>query len=147
MEVAGVENAVQELMTFDVGSILCGVWITQVQEINQNWEITPVHHAPDYVKGVLNLRGHIVTVIDLRQKFSYPIVDLHPEMRIVVVRCDEENIGLLVDCVQDVISVDMSCIDAPPSNMSGINGAFFSGVYTTTNGLVAIVDIEAVIRL
>lgn len=145
MEAETVENTVQELVTFDVGSILCGVEIIQVQEINQNWTITPVHHAPSYVRGVINLRGHIVTVIDLREKFGCEVLDLHPEMRIIVVKCDEESIGLLVDCVQDVVPIDMSCINSPPTNMNGLNGAFFSGVCTTPHGLVAILNVEAVL--
>lgn len=146
MEATAVANASHELIIFDVGDILCAVSITQVQEINQNLGITSVHHAPAYVKGVLNLRGQIVSVIDLRQKFGFEALELHPEMRIVVVRFAEENIGLLVDRVQDVMRADAGDITVPPANVSGVSGTFFSGIYRMQQGLVAIVNLEEILK-
>ena len=146
METQAVANASEALIVFHVGELLCGVSITHVQEITQNVEITPVHHAPEYVKGVVNLRGRIVTVIDLRKTFGLERVELHPEMRIVIVRFGEENTGLLVDRVQDVMQADQCDIEAPPGNVCGVSGAFFRGVYKKEKGLVAVVNLEEMLR-
>ena len=146
MEAVAVESAVHELIIFQVGNILCAASIAQVQEINQNLRITPVHHAPEYVKGVVNLRGQIVTVIDLGQKFGVEAVEQHTDRCIVVVRFAKELIGLLVDDVQDVIWAHASDIEATPGNVSGIQGAFFSGIYKMSQGLVAIVNFEEVLK-
>lgn len=147
METLAVANTGQELIVFRVGEILCGVSITHVQEITQNFEITPVHHAPDCVKGVVNLRGQIVTVIDLRKTFGLEAAELHPEMRIVVVRFAEERIGLLVERVQDVMQAGHYDLEAPPGNVCGVSGAFFSGVYKMEKSLVAVVNLEEILRV
>lgn len=146
METLAVANTGQALIVFRVDEILCGVSITQVQEITQNVEITPVHHAPECVKGVVNLRGQIVTVIDLRKTFGLEAAELHPEMRIVVVKFAEESIGLLVERVEDVMQADQYDLEAPPGNICGVSGAFFRGVYKMEKSLVAVVNLEEILR-
>jgi purine-binding chemotaxis protein CheW len=139
-------STVQEHAVFRVGDMLCGVDISAVQEINKHLEITTVYHAPKFVRGVLNLRGQIVTVIDLRNKFGLPSVPINEEMRIVIVRTGGENIGLLVDGVDDVVLANPRDLEAPPSNLGGISGDFFTSIYKTEEGLVALLDIEAILR-
>ena len=137
METLAVVDASQALIVFHVGELLCCARITHVQEITQNCEMTPVHHAPECVNGVVNLRGQIVTVIDLRKTFGLERLELHPEMRIVVVRFAEERIGLLVERVQDVMQADHYDIEAPPGNVCGVSGAFFREPrYLASNALL-----------
>nr|NJM00970.1 purine-binding chemotaxis protein CheW [Desulfobacula sp.] len=112
-----------ELAIFQIGDMLCGLHTRHVQEINHNFEITPVHRAPDYVRGVINLRGEIITVIDLHQKFGLPPDEVRDDTQVVVVWYEEELIALLVDNIYDVINAHHADISAPPSNVDGISGA------------------------
>lgn len=128
---------VQEWIVLEVGNLLCGVALTQIQEINKQIEMTPVHQAPAYVRGVINLRGQIVTVVDLRAKFGLPPLELNEERCIVVVRWTGENIGLLADRIQDIIVAEADDILEPPANISGVTGTFFSGIYPMEHELVA----------
>ena len=128
---------VREWIVLEVGNIRCGIAITQIQEINKQIAMTPVHHAPAYVRGVINLRGQIVTVVDLRVKFGLPPLELDEDRCIVVVRWSGESIGLLADRIQDIVVADAADILDPPANICGVTGAFFSGIYPMEQGLVA----------
>src|SRR3989442_1916714 len=94
---------VREWIVLEVGNIRCGVAITQIQEINKQIAMTPVHQAPAYVRGVINLRGQIVTVVDLRSKFGLPPLELNEERCIVVVRWVGGNIAPMAGTTQDII--------------------------------------------
>jgi purine-binding chemotaxis protein CheW len=138
-----------ELALFQTGEMLCGLDTHNVQEINHNFEITPVHRAPDYVRGVINLRGEIVTVIDLHQKFNLPPDVANSESddtQVVVVRYEEECIALLVDNIYDVVNAHKYDISTPPSNIDGINAAFINGVYRMENDLVIVLDLEELLK-
>ena len=145
MNISTTDQTTYELIIFQVGDILCGAEILQVQEINKHLDITPVHHAPPYVRGVLNLRGQIITIVDLREKFGFPARAFDEDMRIVIVRFNGENIGLLVDGIQDVLRAAVSDIEPSPANVSGVSGAFFSGVYKMSRGLVALVNLDEIL--
>jgi purine-binding chemotaxis protein CheW len=137
---------VREWIVLEVGNIRCGIAITQIQEINKQIDMTPVHHAPAYVRGVINLRGQIVTVIDLRVKFGLPPLELDEERCIVVVRWSGESIGLLADRIQDIAVADAADILDPPANIRGVTGAFFSGIYPMEQGLVAFLRLSELLK-
>jgi purine-binding chemotaxis protein CheW len=135
-----------EWIVLEVGNIRCGIPITQIQEINKQLAMTPVHHAPAYIRGVINLRGQIVTVVDLRVKFGLPPLDLDEERCIVVVRWSGESIGLLADRIQDIVVADAADILDPPANIRGVTGAFFSGIYPMEQGLVAFLRLPELLK-
>ena len=135
-----------EWIVLEVGNIRCGIPITQIQEINKQLDMTPVHHAPAYVRGIINLRGQIVTVVDLRVKFGLPPLDLDEERCIVVVRWSGESIGLLADRIQDIVVADAADILDTPANIRGVTGAFFSGIYPMEQGLVAFLRLPELLR-
>jgi purine-binding chemotaxis protein CheW len=137
---------VREWVVLEVGNIRCGIAITQIQEINKQIDMTPVHHAPAYVRGVINLRGQIVTVVDLRVKFGLPPLELDEERCIVVVRWSGESIGVLADRIQDIVVADAADILDPPANICGVTGAFFSGIYPMEQGLVAFLRLPEVLK-
>ena len=147
-ETSGLLAPVQvcEWIVLEVGNIRCGIPITRIQEINKQLDMTPVHHAPAYVRGVINLRGQIVTVVDLRVKFDLPPLDLDEERCIVVVRWLGESIGLLADRIQDIVVADAADILDPPANIRGVTGAFFSGIYPMEQGLVAFLRLPELLK-
>ncbi len=136
-----------ELATFFVGDALCGMDILKVQEINKLMEMTVVPQAPDYVKGILNLRGQIVTIIDLAGKLGLDETALGDDPRNIIVNAPGEHIGLLVKQISDVVMADPEKIEPAPANMSGIQGNYFLGVYKTENKLIGILDTEQVLKM
>jgi purine-binding chemotaxis protein CheW len=130
----------RELAIFMVGDMPCGLDTELVQEIIKNSQITVVHRAPEFVTGVINLRGEIATVIDLRIKFQMPPSETGQSKEIVVVRHGDEAIGLLVDGVNDVVIANMDSISPPPSNVGNIAGAFFDGIFAMEQELVSVLN-------
>lgn len=139
------ESATRDVILFRVGEILCGLGIEDVQEIKKLEGLTHVFLAPSYVKGVINLRGQIVTIIDLRTRFDLEPQKAGRESWVVVVRRGEEYIGLLVDEVDDVVGADADFLAPPPGNLSGIQGHFFAGILQMEGALVALLDRDRII--
>jgi purine-binding chemotaxis protein CheW len=136
-----------EFVTFYAGDLLIGVDIHNVEEINRQVEVTPVPQAPPQVRGVINLRGEVVTVLDLREVLDMGNTDINEHTRTVVVTSGNEQIGLLVDRIADVILAREDRIDPQPANVSGIDGHYFKGVYKLDNSLLIILDVDAVIAV
>jgi len=140
------KNKTVELASFYVGNALCGMDILNVQEINKNIEMTKVPQAPEYVLGVLNLRGRIVTIIDLGRKVGLSPTKLSSESRNIVVNSKDEYVGLLVDRISDVELAERDKVEPPPANIGGVQGKFFEGVFKTRNSLIGILNVEEVLK-
>ena len=139
------KNKVLELATFYIGDALCGIDILNIQEINRNMDIAWVPHAKEYVKGVLNLRGQIVTVIDLGKKLGLAPANTTSENRNIIVNSQDEYIGFLIDQISDVLLADPDKIEPAPANISGVKGKYFQGVLKTESSLIGILSIDAVL--
>ena len=135
-----------ELATFYVGDSLYGMDILRVQEINRLMDFTMVPQSPEYVMGIMNLRGQIVTVIDLSKKLGLPETDLNEESRNIIVNDQGEYIGLLVDRISDVVRTDTDKIEPPPSNMGGVQGRFLQGVFKMDKNLIGILNVEELLK-
>lgn len=135
-----------ELATFYVGEALCGINILNIQEINKHFEITKVPQSSDFVVGILNLRGKIVTIIDLGKKLELSKIDNNKDRRNIIVSSKDEHIGLLVDSISDVVSSNEDQIEPSPSNLNGIKGKYFSGVLKTEDKLIGILNINEVLK-
>lgn len=136
-----------ELATFYIGQALCGMNILQIQEINKIMQLTPVPQAPEYVKGVLNLRGKIVTIIDLAKKLGLGNTEVDDNTRNIIINTHDGSAGVLVSKISDVVSAEKNTMEKPPSNMKGIQGKFFAGVYKMENTLVGVLDLEKVLSI
>ena len=141
------DKKIVELATFYVGNGICGMDILKVQEINKLMQMTKVPQAPDYVMGILNLRGQIVTIIDLGKKLGLGETDISDDPRNIIVNSSGGHVGLLVKKIGDVVAADMTKLERAPANMSGIQGEFFTGVYKTKKYLIGILDIDKVLRI
>lgn len=139
------QNQSVELATFYVGEALCGMDILNVQEINKLMDMTKVPQAPGYVTGILNLRGQIVTVIDLGKKLGLSPTDLSESTRNIIVNADNEYIGLLVSRISDVVEAKWEKVEEPPANIGGVQSAFFKGVFKTKDRLIGILDVNKVL--
>jgi len=139
-------NQSVEMATFYVGNALFGMDILKVQEINKILDMTVVPQAPEYVKGILNLRGQIVTIIDLGIKLGLSSIEVGPETRNIIVNSKNEYIGLLVDRIGDVERTTEDNIEAPPANIGGVKAKYFEGVYKKENSLIGILNVEKVLK-
>jgi purine-binding chemotaxis protein CheW len=134
-----------QFATFYVGHMLLGIDIRVVQEINRQSEITQVPHAPEYVRGVINLRGDVATVVDLRTILGLPKSDNSRQTRNLIVHHRGESIGLLVDRISDILTLSGDEIGPPPTNVDGVDGRLMSGVCTLDSEIVVLLDIDEVL--
>ncbi|MEO1496846.1 MAG: chemotaxis protein CheW [Planctomycetota bacterium] len=135
----------QQYATFYVGELLLGVDIRLVQEINRQLDITPVPNAPAHVRGVINLRGEVATVIDLRHVLGLEPSEETRDTRNLIVHSQDEAIGLLVDKISDILTLRPEDIATPPSNIKGIDCRYFRGVHNRETEIVVLLDVEQVL--
>ena len=149
--------------TFRLGDRLFGLDLMMIREINRILDITPVPHAKKHIRGLINLRGQIVTILDLgvrlgltRQEIidtSHNII-LKTTAELASVRHDgakpyttsNDLVGFLVDAIGDVVEADESTIEPPSANVSEAEGGFLSGVIKTDTGLLVLLDINEVLH-
>ncbi len=134
-----------ELVTFHVGGTICGLSIQDVQEVNPVGDITSVPQAPPYLKGILNLRGQIITVIDVSEKLGLGATDKDRQNRIVIVQDKGEASGLLVSRMGDVIIAERAKIEPAPANVGAIQSAFFEGILNEQGSITGILNLERVL--
>jgi len=136
-----------QFSSFYLDDTLCGINIEQVQEINEHLQITKVPTAPDYVSGIMNLRGQIVTIINLSMKIGLIPSGISPTSRVIITSFKGEFIGLLVDKVAEVVTTSQKKIAKSPANIKGVQGKFFKGVFhTSDNELMAVLNIEVILN-
>ncbi len=137
-----------QFTSFYLHETLCGIDINQVQEINADLSITKVPLAPEYVMGIKNLRGQIVTVINQSLKIGYAPSAIGKTSRIIIVNSADEYIGLLADKINDVVTAPKSAISESPSNIKGAQGRFFNGVLKSSGReLMAILNLKEVLAI
>jgi purine-binding chemotaxis protein CheW len=140
-----VQGEAAALCTFYIGRHQFGIDILKIREINKNRTITTVPQAQEYILGVMNLRGRIVSVIDLAKKLGLAFTVRGKKSRTIIVSSQDEYIGLLVDRIGDVVPVRTEDVAPPPANIGGVIGSFTEGVLKTGSGLIGILDVEAVL--
>ena len=135
-------EATEHLATFFLDREEYGVDVKQVQEIRRVAEITSVPRAPEFVRGVINLRGRILPVLDLRRRLALGEVVVDRDSRIVVVRVQDRLLGLLVDGASQVLKVPISHIEAAPEEVVQKGGDYIRGVAKLADRLIILVDLE-----
>lgn len=133
-----------QLVTFRMGNEEFALDILKVQEINRIVDITGVPKAPDFVKGVINLRGRVIPVVDIRKKFHLKIKNATKETRIIVVNIMSKTIGLIVDSVSEVLRIDSSTIQPPPPLIAGLDSDYIKGVGKLDDRLIILLDIDKI---
>ncbi|MDI6871737.1 MAG: chemotaxis protein CheW [Bacillota bacterium] len=134
-----------QLVVFNLAGEDFGVPIAQVREIIRLVPITAIPKAPPSVLGIINLRGKIIPVISLRQRFGFPKETNDDATRIVVSELKGEIAGFVVDAVTEVLRLDEAAIDLPPESASGVDAAFIKGVAKIDERLVIVLDLEKVL--
>lgn len=135
----------RQLVVFDLNEEAYGVDISQVREIIRMQEITRVPRAPAFIVGIINLRGKVIPVVDLRARFSMPETERTDEHRIVVVDVDGQDIGMVVDAVKEVSRVRSSSIEPPSTVITTNDSEYLTGIVKTDEKLIILLDIAKVI--
>jgi len=135
----------RQYLTFALGAEEYGVEILKVQEIKGYSSITPIPNTPSYVKGVMNLRGSIIPIVDLRAKLSMAEAAYNQFTVIIVVRVGAKTVGVVVDAVSDVLNIPLKDIQPTPDFGSQVDARFISGLAKASERLVVLLDIEKVL--
>ncbi len=154
----------RQLTPFRLGDNLLGINVLVIREINRNLDITPVDRAPEYVAGLLNLRGQIITVLDLGVRLGLGTRPITSHSCCIVLKTNDElqqvvgidpaldstssdSVGLLVDGVEDIITIQDAEIEPAPANVGELDGTFVSGVIKLDGNLVVVLNLSAVITV
>ncbi len=130
------------LVAFTLGREEYGVEINSVQEIIRAADITPVPGAPVHVTGVINLRGKIIPVVDLRRRFGLPEIEANEEQRIIIVEIGEKRLGMLVDGVSQVIRIPSAVIEEIPEEATTLDENYIKGIGKLEGRLIVILDLN-----
>ena len=131
-----------QFLTFSLGEELYGVDILRVQEIKGYTAVTKIPNTPPHIKGVLNLRGTIVPIVELRTKFGLPTIEYTMFTVIVVVVVRDKVMGLIVDAVSDVLDIEKKDIQAAPEFGAKADVTFLNGIGKSGDKLIALLDID-----
>jgi purine-binding chemotaxis protein CheW len=139
---SGSDDEVFQRVTFQLENETYGINVMQVQEILRYSEIAAVPGAPDYVLGIINLRGNVVTVIDTRSRFGLMPADITDNSRIVIIEAEKQVIGILVDSVAEVVYLKKSEMEVAPHVGTEESSQFIQGVTNRDDGLLILVDLN-----
>jgi purine-binding chemotaxis protein CheW len=136
----------EQVVVFELAGEAFGVEIGRVQEINRMLPITSLPESPDFVRGVINLRGHVTPVVDLRRRFGLPHAEETAHSRIVVVMSDQgEWVGVIVDAVSEVLRMPLDAIEPPASMVVTSDQTFLRGIAKLSDRMVIMLDLDRVL--
>ncbi len=143
--VEGSSEEFLQLVSFNIGGEEFGVDILKVQEINRMVTVTAVPNSPSFVDGVINLRGKVIPIIDLRTRFGMQRKEHDKNTRIIVVELNKGNVvGFVVDAVSEVLRIPRSVTEPPPTVVAGINADYITAVGKLEDKLLILLDLEKV---
>jgi purine-binding chemotaxis protein CheW len=132
----------RQLVVFDLAGESYGVDINAVREIIRIQQVTHVPDAPDYVEGVMNLRGNVIPVIDLRKRLGLKVGEANAESRVVVVDIAGQGIGVIVDAVREVLRIANSAVEPASAVITTEDSFYLQGIAKLENRLLILLDIE-----
>jgi purine-binding chemotaxis protein CheW len=135
----------RQLVVFQLGAEFYGVEIARVHEIIRLQAVTRVPRAPAFVEGVINLRGKVIPVVDLRRRFGLPTADHTRASRIVVVEIGDQVVGVVVDGVSEVLRVNGATVEPPSPVVAGIDSEYIHGIAKLDDRLVILLDLDRVL--
>lgn len=143
----GVETGSKQVVGFRLHQEEYGIEITKIQEIILLGEITRIPQVPDYIEGLINLRGSVIPIIDLRKRFNLQATPYTDETRIVVANVREKTIGAIVDAVTQVIRVSSSQIDPAPQTVMAMGREHIAGLAKLDGRLLILLDIDKLLDM
>lgn len=142
LEASQSSNEEVQLVAFKLGGEEYGVSITQVQEIIRRREPTRIPQTPNFIEGVINLRGNLIPIIDLKKRFKLPEVEFDENSRIIIVEVEGQTVGIIVDAVSEVLRISQDAIEPPPPGVATIEAEYLKGVGKIDDRLLILLDID-----
>ncbi len=148
MEQVGTQEGADEsgdllqLVSFKIGDEEFGVDILNVREINRMVEITRVPKSPEFVEGVINLRGKVIPIVSLRKRMGMPEKEQDKDTRIVVVELEDQLIGFVVDAVSEVLRISRNITEPPPETASGVDAEYITGIAKMDERLLILLNLN-----
>jgi purine-binding chemotaxis protein CheW len=142
---AAITGDEQQLVVFELGAEFYGVEISRVHEIIRLQSVTHVPRAPSFVEGVINLRGKVIPVVDLRRRFGLPSGEHTRASRIVVLEIGDQVVGVIVDGVSEVLRVNTATVEPPSPVVAGIDSEYLKGIAKLPERLVILLDLDRVL--
>ncbi len=139
------QQAKAEFLTFQLGREEYGIDILRVQEIRSYETPTRMAHAPDFIKGVIDLRGVIVPIVDLRMKLGCPTIEYTAFTVVIILNVADTVLGVVVDSVADVVNLPLDAIRPTPQFQSLVDESFIQGIATVDERMLIVMDIEALL--
>ena len=136
------ESQFNRWVTFRLAEEIYGINVMQVQEVLRMTEIAPVPGAPSSVLGIINLRGNVVTVVDTRELFGLMREEATEQTRVMIVECNKNIVGLLVDSVAEVVNLQNTDIDSPPNIGNDESSKYIQGIYSKNGDVLILVDLN-----
>lgn len=133
-----------QLVTFRLAGEEYGLPITKVQEINRLLPVTKLPQTPSFMEGIINLRGRIIPVIDLRKRFELEVTAHDDDTRIIVVEISGQTVGVTVDAVREVVRLDAASVEEPPSSVT-VDCRYISGVGKLEDRLIILLDTDEIL--
>ena len=138
------QEKILQLVTFKVDNEEFAVDILKVQEINKMIDITRIPNAPPFVEGVINLRGKIIPIVDLRKRLGFAGKDYDKSTRIIVIELDGMVLGFIVDSVSEVLRISDATVEPPPSLVAGVESDYIEGVGKLDNRLLILLELRKI---
>lgn len=145
LEETEVDQELTQLVTFSIGEEEFGVNILQVQEIIRTMEITNVPMAPDFVEGVINLRGKVIPIVDMRRRFGLESKEHDKYTRIIVIEIEMIIVGFVVDAVSEVLRIPANSVQPPPPVVAGMDAEYIDGVGKLDDRLLILLDLDSLL--
>ncbi len=140
-------DGLTQLISFMIGKEEYGLEILTVKEVIRIREITRIPKAPVFVKGIINLRGDVIPIIDLREKFGLEIQEYTTMTRVIIVEVDGKSIGMVVDSVSQVIRIEKDQVEPPPPLIGGISAEYLRGVGKIGEKLIIMLNIDKILTV
>lgn len=137
---------ISKVIVFQLKNQQYGVDIQQIRSIERLQNITTIPNTSDFIKGVINLRGEVIAIIDLRERLNIDQVDITDNTRVLIVSVDQVQIGLIVDAATDVLDIDPTSIDPSPEIVGDIDVTFVKGVAKLEDKLLILLDLARVLN-
>ena len=140
-----VTEELLQLVSFKIGEAEFGVDILRVQEINKMMDLTTVPNTPPFVEGVVNLRGRIIPVLNLRSRLGLEVKEYDSDTRIIVVELHDKTLGFIVDEVKEVLRIPKSITEQPPEVVSGVDAEYITAIGKLEDRLLILLDLTKIL--
>lgn len=137
-----LNGSLLQLVTFSINEEEFGVNILKVQEIIRIMEITRVPRSPEFVEGVINLRGRVIPIVDLRRRFGLAAIAHDKDTRIIVIELNSLVVGFIVDAVSEVLRIPADTVEPTPPVAAGVDSEYISGVGKLQDRLLILLDLD-----